>query len=69
MGGCQNYGPFFGYPKYEVPYYIRDPNRDHNFDNHPAGLKVRWDRLPFADMNLRRGTVRAGRYQLIRLRL
>ena len=24
MGGCQNYGPFLGYPK-----------RDHNFDNYP----------------------------------
>ena len=35
MGGCQNYGPFFGYPRYEVPYYNRDPKRDHNFDNHP----------------------------------
>ena len=35
MGGCQNYGPFLGYPKYEVPYYNGDPKRDHNFDNHP----------------------------------
>ena len=35
MGGCQNYGQFFGYPKYEVPYFNRDPKRDHNFDNHP----------------------------------
>ena len=25
----------FGCPKYEVPYYNRDPKRDHNFDNHP----------------------------------
>ena len=24
-GGCQNYGPFFGYPRYWVPYYNRDP--------------------------------------------
>ena len=24
-----------GYPKCEVPYYIRDPKRDYNFDNHP----------------------------------
>ena len=24
-----------GYPKYYVPYYNRDPKRDHNFDNHP----------------------------------
>ena len=33
----------FGYPKYEVPYYNRDPKRDHNCDNHPGvvfGLKV-----------------------------
>ena len=35
MGGCQNDGPFFGYPKYLVPYYNRDPKRDHHFDNHP----------------------------------
>ena len=26
---------FLGYPKYQVPYYNGDPNRDHNFDNHP----------------------------------
>ena len=25
----------FGYPKYQVPYYIRDPKRDLDFDNHP----------------------------------
>ena len=24
----------FGYPKYQVPYYNRDPKRDHNLDNH-----------------------------------
>ena len=28
MGGCQNYGPFLGYPKYWVPYYNRDPKGD-----------------------------------------
>ena len=33
MGGCQNYGPFLGYPKYWVPYYTKEPKRDHNFDN------------------------------------
>ena len=22
---------FFGYPKYQVPYYTRDPKTDHNF--------------------------------------
>ena len=38
MGGCQNSGPFFGYPIYEGPYYNRDPKRDHNFDNHPHAL-------------------------------
>ena len=35
MGGCQNYGPFLGYPNDQSPYYNRDPKRDHNFDNHP----------------------------------
>ena len=34
MGGCQDYDPFFGYPEYWVPYYTRDPQRDHNFDDH-----------------------------------
>ena len=28
----------FGYPENYVPYYNRDPKRDHNFDNHPCGL-------------------------------
>ena len=36
MGGCQNYGPFFGYPKYSVPYFKRDPKRDHNLDQPPT---------------------------------
>ena len=40
-GDCQNYGPFLG------PYYntgpntgpnLRDPKRDHTFDNPPKGL-------------------------------
>ena len=37
MGGCQNYGPLLG-PLYYVPYYIKDPKRDHSFDNynHPC---------------------------------
>ena len=33
MGNCQNLGS--GYPKYSVPYYVKDPKRDHDFDNHP----------------------------------
>ena len=32
-----HYGPFFGCPKYSVPYYNRDPKGDHKFDNHPYG--------------------------------
>ena len=28
-------GPFLGYPKKEVPFCNRDPERCHNFDNHP----------------------------------
>ena len=35
MGGCQNSGPPFGSPKYWVPYHTKDPNKDHDFDNHP----------------------------------
>ena len=33
MGGCQNYGPFLG----TLPYYTGDPEKNHNFDNHPNG--------------------------------
>ena len=39
VGGCQNYGPFFGTLNIRcrnVPYYNRDPKRDHIFDNHPC---------------------------------
>ena len=25
----------FGYPKYQVPYYNKDPKGDHNLNNHP----------------------------------
>ena len=36
MGGCQNYEPFsWCHIQNYVPYYDRDPKRDHNFDNHP----------------------------------
>ena len=34
-GGLSKLWCLFGYPKYWVPYYNRDPKRDHNFDNHP----------------------------------
>ena len=43
MGGCQNYGPFVGYPKYLVPYYNRVPKKDHNFDNHPYSPLAAWE--------------------------
>ena len=33
----------FGYPKDKVPYYNRDPKRDHNFDNHPHVKRMEWD--------------------------
>ena len=36
-GWLSKLGPLLGYPKYWVPYYNRDPKRDHNFDNHPYG--------------------------------
>ena len=37
MGGSQNYGPFLGTLNIR---YNRDPERDHNFDNHPnVGLE------------------------------
>ena len=31
---------YFGSPKYWVPHYIKDPKRDHNFDNHPHVLAL-----------------------------
>ena len=42
MGDCENYGPFSG-PYYNTgpntgP-YLRDPKRDHNFDNPPYTCK------------------------------
>ena len=30
----------FGSSKYQVPYYHRDPNADHTFDNHPHPKKL-----------------------------
>ena len=40
MGGCQNYGPLLGAPKYLVPYHTRDPKRDHNFNSYPCAKSV-----------------------------
>ena len=34
MGDCQNYGPFLG-PYCNTGPNLRDPKRDHNFDNLP----------------------------------
>ena len=34
-GWLSKLGSLFGYPKYHVPYYNKDPKRDPNFDNHP----------------------------------
>ena len=35
----------FGYPKYSVPYFTRDPQRDHNLDNHPYGMHFKSSEL------------------------
>ena len=35
MGGCPNYGPFLGTLKLRCRIILRDPKRNHNFDNHP----------------------------------
>ena len=35
MGGCQNYGPFWGPLKNTATSYLGCPKRGHNFDNHP----------------------------------
>ena len=35
LGGCQKDDPLLGCPIYEVSYSNRDPERDHDFDNHP----------------------------------
>ena len=36
MGSCQNRGPCLGILNNRCRYYIRDPKRDHNFDNHSS---------------------------------
>ena len=36
MGGCQNYGPFWGTLSIRCR-TILGPKRGHNFDNHPHG--------------------------------
>ena len=36
MGGCQNVGPFLCTLNIRCRIIIRDPERDHNFDNHPC---------------------------------
>ena len=41
MGVVVQIRSLFGYPKYLVPYYNRDPKRDHNFDNPPMGFCIR----------------------------
>ena len=41
VGNCQNYGPFLGPYDNTRPNTgpnLRDPKRDHNFDNPPCGL-------------------------------
>ena len=35
MGGCRNYGPFFGVLNIMRHLVFRGPTRKHNFDNHP----------------------------------
>ena len=35
MGGCQNYGPLLGPRSTILPYYVQDPKKNHNFENHP----------------------------------
>ena len=30
----------FGSPKYQVPYYTKDPKWVHNFDNHPCASRM-----------------------------
>ena len=48
LGGRQNISPLFGYPKYWVPYYNRDPKqRDDNFDNRPVGGRGGCESLEF----------------------
>ena len=48
MGGCQISGPFLGTLNNRMPYYIKDPKRDPNCDNHPhvQGVAFFWPRNP-----------------------
>ena len=47
IGWLSNLWSLFGYPRYQVPYYNRDPKRDQNFDNQPCKIKQRLERLDF----------------------
>ena len=38
MGGCPNYGPLVGFFSRIRQLVFRDPEGDHNFDNHPHGM-------------------------------
>ena len=38
LGWLSKLWSLFGYPKYEVPYYHKDPKRDPDIDNHPLGV-------------------------------
>ena len=40
MGGCQNYGPFWGTLNFRCRIFNRGPKRDHNFDNHPYSIST-----------------------------
>ena len=39
IGWLSKLGSLFGCLKYQVPYYNKDPKRDHNFDNYPILTK------------------------------
>ena len=36
VGWLSKLWSLFGYAKYQVPYYNRGPQRDHNFDSYPV---------------------------------
>ena len=38
--------PFLGTLNISVPYYNKDPKRDHNFDNHPYDFAGRFNVNP-----------------------
>ena len=60
MGGCQNYGPYFGTLNIRCRTIIGTPKREHNLDSHPHDFEWRCGlagKLRTWSLGLLRGTL------------